>query len=623
MVSSLKIDSSLKLFLDYLSSQKQFFGKDYLTTSSLFMYYLNYDEKNNVVRASLATTNKHDSLMTKMNKVLFDAVVSDTETCSTSQPQFGVDLKFSKELSERIDSIFSRPRATGITFDEFAEKIILDAKYLNPKISKLFGFKEDNSLMDISKKAVLENPSNAIYGVSIPKKLEKYLKVINGKNGFYDHSFRNEVYDIVWPHLQKRKRNNIAIVGSSGFGRKPFVYGLSHEIQKGNCPDSLKNKVFLELNCMDLIALEYDEKIKDIETINSIVEFMNKNPNYILFIDNIYMIFNLYLDGNKTFFHLIQTFLLGKFQSIITVDDDDLKVFEQESKLLKRFVMVSIGEPESKKLYSYLIPTIQQQTFYHGVYCSYDMYKKLELYANVFNPTGFSYNYMKDLTELAMVNAINHHRNELIEKDIFHNFALFFKEYEQQSDDIKKMNAVHEAGHFVVIRFSTIAKAFKVSYISVVGFDGMGGFNMISYDKAKQTNPTYEFYREYIAGDLGGRAAEELFIKKISSGAEMDLQQATKTANDMVANLSLKKGIFGKRRIQANENMKTEKSLNKVSKESNRILQEAYKLSIHILNEHQDYVLGLAQYLLDHKIVDVKELKDHEVKENGHIYWKD
>ena len=146
---------------------------------------------------------------------------------------------------------------------------------------------------------------------------------------------------------------------------------------------------------------------------------------------------------------------------------------------------------------------------------------------------------------------------------------------------------------------------------------------MISYDKAKQTNPTYEFYREYIAGDLGGRAAEELFIKKISSGAEMDLQQATKTANDMVANLSLKKGIFFKRRIQANENMKTEKSLNKVSKESNRILQEAYKLSIHILNEHQDYVLGLAQYLLDHKIVDVKELKDHEVKENGHIYWKD
>ena len=144
MVSSLKIDSSLKLFLDYLSSQKQFFGKDYLTTSSLFMYYLNYDEKNNVVRASLATTNKHDSLMTKMNKVLFDAVISDTETCSTSQPQFGVDLKFSKELSERIYSIFSRPRSTVITFDEFAEKIILDTKYLNPKISKLFGFKEDN-----------------------------------------------------------------------------------------------------------------------------------------------------------------------------------------------------------------------------------------------------------------------------------------------------------------------------------------------------------------------------------------------------------------------------------------------------------------------------------------------
>ncbi|MBP9818176.1 ATP-dependent zinc metalloprotease FtsH [Candidatus Shapirobacteria bacterium] len=99
-----------------------------------------------------------------------------------------------------------------------------------------------------------------------------------------------------------------------------------------------------------------------------------------------------------------------------------------------------------------------------------------------------------------------------------------------QSDEDKQMTAYHEAGHAIVNFVEGLDPVSKISIIS----RGMAlGFTLIppSRDRVHQTKSRLI---SQMAMAMGGRAAEEIVFKDITTGASSDISHATNIARDMV-----------------------------------------------------------------------------------------
>ncbi len=98
------------------------------------------------------------------------------------------------------------------------------------------------------------------------------------------------------------------------------------------------------------------------------------------------------------------------------------------------------------------------------------------------------------------------------------------------SEDDKMTVAYHETGHAVVSFF--LPNTDPVQKITIVPRGRAGGFVMsLPEDRALHSR---EFFEDQIAMALGGRASEEHFFGRITTGASNDLQQATRLARAMV-----------------------------------------------------------------------------------------
>ncbi|NLG68795.1 MAG: ATP-dependent metallopeptidase FtsH/Yme1/Tma family protein [Firmicutes bacterium] len=95
----------------------------------------------------------------------------------------------------------------------------------------------------------------------------------------------------------------------------------------------------------------------------------------------------------------------------------------------------------------------------------------------------------------------------------------------------KKVLAYHEAGHALVAHF--LPNADPVHKVTIVGRGLAGGYTMVLPDEDKLVETRSELL-DRLAHILGGRAAEELAFAEVSTGAQNDLEQATKLARQMV-----------------------------------------------------------------------------------------
>ena len=123
-----------------------------------------------------------------------------------------------------------------------------------------------------------------------------------------------------------------------------------------------------------------------------------------------------------------------------------------------------------------------------------------------------------------------------------------------------------------------------------------------------------------MAGMMGGRAAEELFIGEISTGAANDLRQATEVARAMVRDygmsslgpvaLSEERASPFLRSAGVLENRSySETTARQVDEEVRRMVGEALERARMILREHRDRVQAVAARLLSAEVVDEDELE--------------
>ena len=147
--------------------------------------------------------------------------------------------------------------------------------------------------------------------------------------------------------LSRRTKNNPVLIGEPGVGKTAIVEGLAQRISLGTVPKTLLGKRLVTLEMGSLVAGtkyrgEFEERLK------KVIEELKKDPDCILFIDEIHtMVGAGAAEGAVDAANILKPSLArGTLQCIgATTTDDYRKYIERDPALERRFQPVSVNQP--------------------------------------------------------------------------------------------------------------------------------------------------------------------------------------------------------------------------------------------------------------------------------------
>ena len=184
----------------------------------------------------------------------------------------------------------------------------------------------------------------------------------------------------------------------------------------------------------------------------------------------------------------------------------------------------------------------------------------------------------------------------------------------------KKVVAYHEAGHAVV--GIKLDGANDVQKITIIPRGDAGGYNLM-LPKEETYFSTKNQLLDSISGFLGGRVAEEIKFKEITTGAHNDFEKATKIARSMVTEFGMSNlgpvqleqsegRVFLGRDYYKSKNFSDAIAL-EIDKEVRRIISEQYEVTKKIITDNIDLLELIANTLLEYETI-TKEQIDYLVK---------
>ncbi len=181
------------------------------------------------------------------------------------------------------------------------------------------------------------------------------------------------------------------------------------------------------------------------------------------------------------------------------------------------------------------------------------------------------------------------------------------------SPEEKKIIAYHEAGHAVCGWF--LEHAYPLLKVTIVP-RGVAALGYAQYTPKEQYLYNTEQLMDQMCMTLGGRAAEEIFFGKISTGAQNDLQQVTRIAYSMITVYGMNPKVGNVSFYDpAQENSFTkpysEETGKLIDNEVRALIDQAYDRTKQLLSQRKTEVENLAHALLDKEVLhqqDVEEL---------------
>ena len=167
----------------------------------------------------------------------------------------------------------------------------------------------------------------------------------------------------------------------------------------------------------------------------------------------------------------------------------------------------------------------------------------------------------------------------------------------------KKSIAIHEAGHATISWFTEFANPLvKVSIVP--RGRALGAAWYLPEERVLQTK---EAMLDEMCSLLGGRAAEELFIGQISTGAMNDLERTTKQAYGMVAYAGMSDKLpnvcYYNQQEYTFQKPYSETTAKLIDEEVLKMVNEQYERAKQILTEHKDGHAQLAQLLVEREVI--------------------
>ena len=179
----------------------------------------------------------------------------------------------------------------------------------------------------------------------------------------------------------------------------------------------------------------------------------------------------------------------------------------------------------------------------------------------------------------------------------------------------RKITAYHESGHAILAK--KLKNTDEVQEVSIIPRGMAGGYTM-QRPENDNSYRTLNYLMDEIAVCMGGRLAEELIFKDISTGASGDINQATKIAHNMVYNWGMSKNlgfisldsseqVFIGRDYQT-KNSFSEKLAAEADDEVRAIIDYNYKRAKKILSDNVDLLNEMANLLLDKETINKEEV---------------
>jgi len=196
--------------------------------------------------------------------------------------------------------------------------------------------------------------------------------------------FRDEEIATTIEILCRKQQNNPLLVGEAGVGKTAIAEGIAQLIVSGNVPANIKDSEIIELSITSLVAGttlrgQFEERIQHV------IDECSKNPNIILFIDEIHMIVGA--GGDKGLGDAANIFkpalARGNLRCIgATTTKENNQFIEKDKALKRRFQPVFIKEPTTSQTINILNKCKDRLENFHKVKISNEAVKAAVEYAN-------------------------------------------------------------------------------------------------------------------------------------------------------------------------------------------------------------------------------------------------
>ncbi len=184
------------------------------------------------------------------------------------------------------------------------------------------------------------------------------------------------------------------------------------------------------------------------------------------------------------------------------------------------------------------------------------------------------------------------------------------------SDEEKRTTAYHEAGHALIAKL--IPGTDPVHKVTIIPRGRALGVTM-QLPTDDRHNYSKEFLYNNLAILMGGRVAEELVLKHMTTGAGNDLERATDLARKMVCEWGMSEKLgpltFGKKeeevflgREMGSRRDFSEQIALEIDQEVKRLVTENYERAKRLLTEHMASLKGLAEALLEKEVLDSADI---------------
>jgi cell division protease FtsH len=184
------------------------------------------------------------------------------------------------------------------------------------------------------------------------------------------------------------------------------------------------------------------------------------------------------------------------------------------------------------------------------------------------------------------------------------------------SERERRITAYHEAGHAIL---NELLEDVDPTYmVSIIPTGRAGGYTMNLPGEDKSYN-TKKFMKENIITLLGGRVAEELVIKDITTGASNDIERATAIARNMVTKYGMSEKLGPIRFNSSSDGLYQGQGINMkeygesisktIDEEVEFIIKEAYSKATSLIEEYIHILHEIARILLENEKVTGAEIR--------------
>lgn len=360
---------------EYVDLEHLFYGMVKLSAGILneILYLLNIDQFS-------LKQNIENSFMEKKRALEFS---SETEEDPSYDEDFHLILKVSASISEKLGHeyvglehmLLALLKFEGSSIPNFFKSFDASEEDIVSEVREYLHLSKENKTYPKSKPLITAKPKVKDNSM---QNLEKHASNLNllAVQGKFDNIIgKTEEIADVCEILCRRTKNNPVLLGEPGVGKTAIVEGLSQRIVSSEAPDFLLGKVIYSLDLGSLIAgTKYRGQFE--ERLKNIIEEAKKNPNIILFIDEIHTLVGAgSAEGSMDAANLLKPLLArGELKCIgATTQDEYKKSILKDGALDRRFQPVRVKEPSKEETKEIMLGIKNKYEKFHSINYSEDI----------------------------------------------------------------------------------------------------------------------------------------------------------------------------------------------------------------------------------------------------------